>query len=230
MSSLRTVLGGLEVNKINKEHATLILVHFVHESKEKIMNFFSRHKWALIITGVLATPFLLIACGGGAADTVALVKDTVDIVSPPTTKNAGGITYTTRDLVGVDANGDGVDDAAAKQLQTLLGSDPAVLSAFMTSAKLDRELLSIPDAKLPTTKAEADALINNNANDVAGCVELQVSGVEHVEGYWRKYYYTVFNTVAKRQRLSEIETLAGYTSRTVRGCDEILGTSTPSTK
>lgn len=184
------------------------------------MNFFSRHKLGLIITGIILIPVILVACGGGKGTPSTIAN----VVAPLTGKNVGGITYTTQDLVGVDANGDGVDDATASRLSNMYSSQPAVLSAFMRSAKLDRDLLSIPDAKLPKTKAEADALINNNTRDIAGCIEFRAAGIEHIEDFGRKYYYTVFDTTAKRLRLREIETLSGYTSRDARTCDEILGT------
>lgn len=188
------------------------------------MNFFSRHKLGLIITGIIILSVIVVACGGGGSGASSIVTGVVDVVSPPALKNEGGITYTKKNLAGVDANSDGVDDATASRLSNMYSSQPAVLSAFMRSAKLDRDLLSIPDAKLPKTKAEADALINNNTRDIAGCIEFRAAGIEHIEDFGRKYYYTVFDTTAKRLRLREIETLSGYTSRDARTCDEILGT------
>lgn len=181
-----------------------------------------------ILGGVVILLILVgfVACGGGGG----VATQTTTTAPALTGKNAGGITYTTEDLVGIDANADGVEDRVAKTLSDAYSSQPAVLNAFMQSAKLDRALLSIPNEQLPKTEAEAKLLVDSDESEVVGCLEYKALGDNDFEKESLRYYFINFNTPAKRQRLKEIEKLAGFSTRPVRTCDEILNSTATAVK
>lgn len=189
-------------------------------------NFFLRHKLSFVIAGIIILSAILVACGGGGSEAPSLVAKVTDIVSPSIKQNEGGITYTKENLAGIDTNGDGVDDATANRLNTMYNSQPLVLAAFMQSARLDKELLIIPDDKLPKTKVEASAIIYSTSRIAASCIEGNVLGDNNFEKETLREYFAVFDTPAKRQRFQEIQELAGIQTGTFVSCDEILSTTT----